>query len=110
MPASRIARDLIASGMDAEIHLTIVQASLYTLRRTEDELSVMRKDLDELVSTSRRSNAFESLERYERLVEDINAIDKQVKHAPKIIAEYEIDVRVYHGVRRDRVNADGKSD
>lgn len=97
MLPSRIAIDLMASGMDPSVHLTIVQASLCTLRRAMENLSAMRKDHDELLAFLQQGHDSHSLKKYKRLVKDINSIEKQVEHAPKTIAEFEIDVRGLSG-------------
>lgn len=53
----------------------------------------MRKDHDELLPFLQQGHDSFSLKKYERLVKDINSIEIQVKHAPKTIAEFEMDVR-----------------
>lgn len=92
MPALRIARDLIASGIDPDIHLTIAQASLHILRRAANDLEAMRNKHDELRQTLQQGPNLQALKKYKELVEDINAVSKQVKHAPRATAELEVDV------------------
>ncbi|KAI4224169.1 MAG: hypothetical protein L6R36_004862 [Xanthoria steineri] len=94
MPPSRIAMDLMASGMDPTIHLTIVQASLCTLRRAMDDLSAMRKEHDELLPSLQQGCDPNSLKKHEKLVKDIHNIEEQVKYAPNTIAEFESDIEM----------------
>lgn len=93
MPPSRIAMELMASGMDPSIHLTIVQASLCTLRRAMEDLSTMRKEHDELLPSLQQGCDPNSLKKHEKLVKDLRIIEEQVKYAPNTIAEFEMDVR-----------------
>ncbi|KAL8847844.1 MAG: hypothetical protein Q9221_007146 [Calogaya cf. arnoldii] len=90
----------MASGMDPSLHLTIVQASLCTLRRATIELSAMRKDLDELLDTLQQGCDGQSLKTYKKLVKDINSMEKQVRHAPIIMAEFEADVEILTSLTR----------
>ncbi|KAL8863793.1 MAG: hypothetical protein Q9198_010331 [Flavoplaca austrocitrina] len=94
MPTSRIARDLMASGMDTGIHLTIAQASLYVLRRAANDLEAMRNEQDELGQTLQQGHNLQASKKYKELVEDINAMSKQVKHAPRATAEFEGDIEM----------------
>ncbi|KAL8889918.1 MAG: hypothetical protein Q9192_005949 [Flavoplaca navasiana] len=94
MPASRIARDLMASGMDTDIHLTIAQASLYVLRRAANDLEAKRNEHDELRQTLQLGHNLPASKKYKELVEDINAVSKQVKHAPRATAEFEVDIKM----------------
>ncbi|KAL8646654.1 MAG: hypothetical protein Q9226_006770 [Calogaya cf. arnoldii] len=100
MPPSRIAIDLMAGGMGPSVHLTIVQASLCTLRRATIDLSAMRKDLDELLDTLQQGCDGQSLKKYRTLVKDINSMEKQVRHAPRIMAEFEADIEILTSLMR----------
>ncbi|KAL8749291.1 MAG: hypothetical protein Q9199_007770 [Rusavskia elegans] len=59
-----------------------------------ENLSAMRKDHDELLPFLQQGHDSCSLKKYKRLVKDINSIEKQVKHAPKTIAEFEMDIEI----------------
>ncbi|KAL9032150.1 MAG: hypothetical protein Q9180_006671 [Flavoplaca navasiana] len=84
----------MASGMDIDIHLTIAQASLYSLRRAANDLEAMRNKHDELRQTLQQGHNPQALKKCKEVVEDINAMSKQVKHAPRATAEFEGDIEM----------------
>ncbi len=93
MQPSRIARDLMASGMDHSVHLAIVQASLCTLQRAVNDLAAMQQDHDDWLHTLQLGYDFHSLEKYKQFVNDVYRMEEQVKNAPRTIVEFEKDVR-----------------
>lgn len=109
MQPSRIAKDLMASGMDSSIHLAIAQESLRSLQDAVRDLPVILRDHDELLPLLLQQS-FEIIgeKEYESLVKDIYSMQEAVKHAPRTIAQLQVDVRIFlFSVAEGEVEADG---
>ncbi|KAL8924690.1 MAG: hypothetical protein Q9172_002592 [Xanthocarpia lactea] len=112
MQPSRIARDLMASGMDHSVHLAIVQASLCTLQRAINDLAAMQQDHDDWLRTLQRGYDYHSLKTYKQFLKDVSRMEEQVKNAPRTIIEiltrYLGDVK-HHGHQKSSSAQEGKS-
>ncbi|KAL8776272.1 MAG: hypothetical protein Q9213_008334 [Squamulea squamosa] len=110
MQPSRIAQDLMASGMDPSIHLNIAQASLCVLHRTVNHLSTLQKEHDELLPVLQQGYDFHSLEKYKKLLKDIHGMEVNIRNAPRTIAELDVDITILtRHLREVKLNSYHKS-